>query len=86
MNTAFLLMAQFDGRAVVPIEEVRKAYFPHLQPDPFRGKLARGEIKLPVVRMDTSQKAALGIHITDLAAHIDRAREAAARELKQMAG
>lgn len=29
MNTAFLLMAQYDGLAVIPAEKVCADYFPH---------------------------------------------------------
>lgn len=86
MNTAFLLMAQYGGRAVIPLEKVREDYFPHLKPEVFRRKLAHGEISLAVVRMEKSQKAAQGIHTQDLAAYIDARRAEAERELKQMVG
>ena len=36
-----------------------------------------GEIKLPVVRIETSQKAARGVMLTDLTAYIDRQYEKA---------
>jgi hypothetical protein len=84
MNTAFLLMAQYDGRAVIPIEDVRRDYFPHLKLDQFIRKLGSGEIKLPVVRMETSQKAAKGVHLQDLADYLDARRAAGQRELEQM--
>jgi len=42
MNTAFLLMAQYDGRAIIPVEEVRADYFPHLKLDQFIRKLGAG--------------------------------------------
>lgn len=32
MNTAFLLMAQYSGAAVIPIDRVCKDYFSHLTP------------------------------------------------------
>jgi Pyocin activator protein PrtN len=84
MKTAFILLAQYDGRAVIPIELVSRDYFCHLTPTVLVGKITRGEIKLPLVRMDTGQKAARGIHINDLAAWIDARREAAVKELSQM--
>ena len=31
MNTAFLLMAQYGGKAIVPIEDVCRDYFSHLK-------------------------------------------------------
>ncbi len=30
MNTVFLLMAQYGARAVIPVEDVCRDYFPHL--------------------------------------------------------
>ena len=50
MNTAFLLMAQYDARAVIPLDQVCADYFPHLQPAMLLRKIASGEIALPVVR------------------------------------
>ena len=32
MNTSFLLMAQYGGKAIIPIEDVYRDYFPHLKP------------------------------------------------------
>lgn len=84
MNTAFLLMAQYDGRAIIPVEAVRADYFPHLKLDQFLRKLGAGEIKLPLVRMEASQKAARGVHLQDLAEYLDTRRSAARHELEQM--
>jgi len=84
MNTAFLLMAQYQGRAVIPLETVCKDYFSHLTPPKLAAKIERGEVKLPMVRIETSQKAAKGVHLTDLADWIDARRAAAIRELKQL--
>lgn len=87
MNTAFLLMAQYNGRAVIPISDVVKDYFPHLSPDKFLRKTVAGEIKLPVVRIDPgTQKTAKGVHLTDLAAYLDARRAAALKEAAQLAG
>ncbi|RJT41984.1 Pyocin activator protein PrtN [Mesorhizobium waimense] len=86
MNTAFLLMAQFDGAAVIPVEKVCSEYFSHLTPTQFARKATEGEIDLPVVRIETSQKAAKGVHLLDLAAWIDNRREAAKKENDQLQG
>ncbi len=85
MKTSFILLAQYDGRAVIPVEIVCRDYFTHLTPTVFVGKITRGEIALPLVRMDGGQKAARGIHVNDLAAWIDARRAAATKELKQIA-
>lgn len=84
MNTAFLLMAQYNGSAIIPVEKVCADYFPHLKLDQFVRKLGSGEIKLPMVRAETSQKSAKGVHLQDLADYLDRRREAARKELEQM--
>lgn len=86
MKTAFLLLAQYDGLAVIPLERVVADYFGHLTVDSFLRKALGGEIKLPVVRIEGSQKAARGIHVNDLAAYIDQQREKAIKEAKQLRG
>lgn len=85
MNTAFLLMAQYDGRAVIPLDEVCRDYFNHLSPEKLLRKAGTGEIKLPIVRMESSQKSAKGVHLMDLANHIDARRAAAIKEAEQIA-
>lgn len=85
MNTRFLLMAQYNGAAVIPIDALCRDYFTHLTPQKLISKMQGGEIKLPLVRIEAgSQKAARGVHIGDLADWIDARRAAAAKELKQM--
>ena len=87
MNTAFLLMAQYDARAIIPVDLVVKDYFPHLTPQKFVRKVSDGELNIPMVRIDpNSQKAAKGIHIGDLAKYLDERRDAAVKEAKQLAG
>ncbi len=83
MNTAFLLAARYDGLAVIPIETVQRDYFPHIGVEKLAGKIVRGEITLPMIRIEPrSQKAARGVHVADLARWIDDRREAALKELK----
>jgi len=84
MSTMLYLMAQYNGQALVAVETVCKDYFPHLSLDKFLRKTANGEIKLPVVRIEASQKAAKGVHLTDLATYIEARREAAIKELQQL--
>ncbi|MFC0572685.1 pyocin activator PrtN family protein [Paraburkholderia solisilvae] len=82
MNTAFLLMAQHGATAVVPFEAVCRDYFAHLAPDKLLQKIKAGEIRLPIERMERSQKSAKGVHIQDLAHYIDERRVAARKELE----
>lgn len=85
MKTVFLLMAQYDAQAVVPIEAVCRDYFSHLTPEMLQRKVSLGEIKLPLVRIEGSKKSAKGVHIEDLAAWIDARRAAAVKECAQLA-
>ena len=84
MNTSFLLMAQYNGSAVIPVELICRDYFTHLDPIKFVAKATKGEIRIPVVRMEGSAKSARGVHLVDLAAYIDNAAEAARKELAQI--
>jgi hypothetical protein len=83
-TTLFLLMAQYGGKAIIPIEEIRRDYFSHLQVDQLIRKIGAGEIKLALVRIEASQKAAKGVHAQDFAEYLDARRSAAQRELEQM--
>lgn len=85
MNTSFLLLAQYNGRAIVPVEDVCRDFFSHLTPVKFLRKCDSGELRLPVVRIEASQKAARGVHISDLAEWIDARRAAARREMDALA-
>ena len=86
MKTVFILLAQYDGMAVIPLDAVCRDYFSHLTPEKFTRKVGRGEIRIPVVRLESSQKTAKGIHVADLAAWIDQRRAAGIRELRQLTG
>ena len=86
MNTAFLLMAQYNGASVIPVENVCRDYFSHLTPVQFMLKVNKGDIDLPVVRIEASRKAAVGVHLIDLAAWIDARHEAAQKENDQLNG
>lgn len=84
MKTVFLLMAQYNARAVVPIDEVCRDYFAPLTVPTLLRKISTGEIRLPLVRMESSQKGAKGVHVDDLASYIDARRAAAVKECAQL--
>ena len=84
MNTVFFLMAQYDGIAVIPVEWVCRDYFRHLTVEKFLRKVLAGEIDLPVVRIESSQKSAKAIHVNDLAAYLDKQTAAARKECEQL--
>jgi hypothetical protein len=84
--TLFLLMAQYNGRTVVPIDQVCRDFFGHLTVDKLLRKALRGDVALPIVRIETSQKSQRGVHLVDLAAYIDKRRGAAVKECRQLTG
>jgi hypothetical protein len=84
MNTAFLLMAQYGGKAIIPVEQACQDYFSHLSPNKLIQKLTVGEIPIPLVRMEESQKCAKGIYLVDLANYLDARIAAARKELTAM--
>ncbi|MBV1813506.1 pyocin activator PrtN family protein [Pseudomonas viridiflava] len=86
MNTLYLLMAQYNGLAVIPLDRVCADYM-NLSVEKFKRKRLYGEIDIPVVRLGAdSQKAGLGIHLKDLADYIDRERGKAVMEQNQLMG
>lgn len=86
MNTLFLLMAQYNGLAVIPLDRVCADYM-NLSVEKFKRKQLDGEIDIPIIRLGPkSQKAGLGIHLQDLADYIDAQRNRAEHERNQIAG
>ena len=86
MNTLFLLMAQYDGLAVIPLEKVCTDYFSHLSVEKLQRKVMAAEIALPIVRMEGSQKTAKGVHLQDLAKYLDDQRTKAVIENDKLQG
>jgi hypothetical protein len=84
MKTAFVLMAQYDGLAIIPLDVVCRDYFRHLTADKFVRKALAGDISIPITRMEQSQKTARGVHINHLAAYLDKCADAAAKECEQL--
>jgi hypothetical protein len=50
----------------------------------FQRKVLAGQIKIPITRLESSQKSAKGIHLQDLANYLDEQRAAAIKECKQL--
>jgi hypothetical protein len=84
MNTAFLLMARYDGLPIIPVDVVCRDYFQHLTVDKFLRKVLSGEISIPVVRIENSQKSTKGVSISDLAVYLDKQIEVARKECEQL--
>ena len=79
-------MAQYQGRTVIPIEDVCRDFFSHLTVEKLLRKALRGDIALPIVRIELSQKARRGVHVADLAAYIEKRRAAPRKECCQLTG
>ena len=58
MNTLFVLMAQYNGQVVIPVERVCRDYFSHLTTSMFERKVMAGLIKIPITRMEANQNSA----------------------------
>lgn len=84
MNTVFLLMAQYNATAIIPIDVVCRDYFAPMTVATLIRKIGAGEIPIPLIRMGKSQKCAKGVHIQDLASYIDERRAAAQKECEQL--
>jgi hypothetical protein len=84
--TLYLLMAQYNGKTLAPIDQVCRDFFGHPTVDKLLRKALRGDLALPIVRIETSQKAQRGVHLVDLAAYIDKRRAAAVKERDQLCG
>lgn len=79
-------MAQYQGQAVIPISQVCNDYM-GLTVEKFKLKCLSGEIDIPIVRLGAdSQKAALGVHLSDLANYIDRQRTKAISDHDKLMG
>lgn len=86
MNTAFILMAQYGPRAVIPLDLICRDYFTHLSPEGLLRKISQGDIALPVVRIEGSAKGTKGVGLVDFAAYLDQKIEDARRECVQLCG
>ncbi|WP_166359308.1 pyocin activator PrtN family protein [Pseudomonas akapageensis] len=86
MNTQFLLMAQYNGMVIIPLERVCSDYFSHLTPEKMKLKVAAGDIDLPLVRLESSQKSARGVHLNDLATYLDAQHLTAKSEHAKLMG
>lgn len=86
MNTLFLLMAQYNGQAIIPVDTVCTDYFSHLSPKNLRQKIALGEIDIPLVQLENSRQSARGVHVRDLAAYLDKQHQSAKDDHERLWG
>jgi hypothetical protein len=77
-------MARYQGAPIIPADTVREDFFPNLTRPKFLRKIADGDIKLPLIQMEASQKSAKGVDIRDLAAFYDERRALALRDVEKL--
>lgn len=82
-KTEWLLLARYDGLPIVPADRVCKDFFAPLTLPRFLRKISDGELALPLIRLERSQKGAKGIAIVDLARYLDERHDEARRETAQ---
>jgi hypothetical protein len=80
-NWRFIAVRSPEAKAIIPINDVCRHYFPHLTPTKLVRKISVGEIAIPLVRVESSQKSAKGVHLADLAEYLDSRAEAARKEM-----
>jgi hypothetical protein len=83
VTKGFLLLAQYNGRAV-PLDEVCRDYFSHPTPQKLIREGDSGDLEIPMVRIENSEKSAKGAHIQHLAAYIDERKEIAQKEYRKI--
>lgn len=81
MNTAIFLLAQYE-RPIIPARDVAKLF--EISEVTLLRKIGKGEIALPLIRLEDSREGAKGVHVSDLAAYLDAKRAAAVKEAKAM--
>ncbi|MCX8596763.1 pyocin activator PrtN family protein [Gilliamella sp. B3486] len=82
MNTVFLLMAEFNT-PTIPLSQIAEKYL-GMTISTANKKANCGELSIPSFRLDQGQKAPRIVHIQDLADYIDKQREIAKDELKEI--
>lgn len=73
------LESQFNA-PLLPLETVRTNFFPHLSEDTFNRRARANDLGFPIIRTDRSQKAAMFVHVEDLADYLESRRSVAVRE------
>ncbi|MGM0985390.1 MAG: pyocin activator PrtN family protein [Pseudomonadota bacterium] len=73
MNTYFGLLAEFDGRAELPLDEVAPRYF-GISPRTASVRAGAQALPVPAYRAGDSQKSPWLVSAVDLANHLDERR------------
>lgn len=79
-------MANYNGAAAIPIDQTRDDYFSHLTTERLMRKISAGDIALPLVRIEASDRCTKGVALADLATYLDERMAAARKECRQLCG
>lgn len=82
------LARQLESQFKTPLlalEVVRTNFFSHLSADSFNRRARANDLGFPVITAERSQKSAMFVHISDLAAYLESRRAVAAREHAMLA-
>lgn len=82
-STLWMLQGRYEYMPIIPADVVAKDFF-GLERRVFLRKVDDGSIKLPLVRMEDSNKSAKGVDARHLATFLDERINAAQREFEQL--
>lgn len=83
-NTLWLLLGMYEGKFLIPVEQAVNDHFQHLTPAKFVRKVLDGDIKLPIITPEDSQRAAKMVDLRDLASYLDGRRQEAHDKLAKL--
>lgn len=83
-DTLWLLLGMYEGRFRIPLEEAVRDHFSHLDATKFVTKVNAGEIRLPIITSENSQRSAKMIDLRDLADYLDCRRQEARDKLAKL--
>ncbi|WP_367599280.1 pyocin activator PrtN family protein [Pseudomonas fulva] len=83
-RSSWLGQREYSGTPVISLEQVLADYITHLMRLISQRKVLPREIRLPIIRLELSQKSARGLHIADLALQMEQQRGVARRECAQL--
>ncbi|SUO95184.1 pyocin activator PrtN family protein [Suttonella ornithocola] len=76
IDTATALLIKYQTPTPL-LTEVAQQYFPHIAERELKGRAARQDLPFPVFKIDKSKKAPYYVHLSALAAWIDKQQKAA---------
>ncbi len=82
-STLWMLQGRYEYMPIIPAKKVAQDFF-GIEERAFLRKVDSGDIDLPIVKLERSQKALKGVHIKDLAELIDRRVESARRQQERI--